>query len=72
VVLIIIASVSIFSASGENGLFNKAQNYKEEYDVKVLNENLKTMSLEYARANNGRVSIDGFMDYLIAKDIINA
>lgn len=64
IVLLILAGVTLNMVMGENGLFGKAKESKEEWKKAEADEILKTKSYEVQIEKNGNATLQDFVNYL--------
>ena len=69
--LIILATVGINFAFGENGLITKAKQAKEMTEISMLKEQLEMSKVEAYVEGEGIINKDNYFDILEGEGIIN-
>lgn len=69
IILIILAGISVATLTGDNGLFSRAKQAKEEYEYKQAKEKLQIEIMEFKSNNIQNINLMEFRQFLVEKNI---
>ena len=72
IILIILATITINLAFGENGLITRAQWAQEQYEIEQVRENLEMAKVSAFADGKGSIDLDHYFDILETEGIIGS